>query len=237
MVLVFIFLGIIILFLLLFVILLLSSIRIEIKNLELGNKERITSKEKMTYNRKNAFNEVVSSKEQTTSTIKDAYQVKIGIYFLEKIPLLWFSLNNQKMKKLYTSKQLEKIDFKKLEKDVPLKKQTWAILKALQIRIKKLQLYVSIGTEDAILTSYIIAFLGSIIGILLPHITEKEQIQNCHYVVTPIYQDKNEYHLHLDSIICIKIVHIIYSSMLLIKKGREKYERTSNRRPYAYRYE
>ena len=174
MVLVFIFLGMIILFLLIFVLLLLSSIRIEIKNLELGSKKTITYKGR------------------TNSAVKSDYQVKIGIYFLEKIPLLWVSLNNQKMRKLYTSKQLEKIDFKKLEKNVPLKKQTWAILKALKIRIKKLQLYISIGTENAIFTSYIIAFLGSIIGILLPHLTKKEQIQNCHYTVTPIYQDKNE---------------------------------------------
>ena len=48
---------------------------------------------------------------------------------------------------------------------------------------------------------------------------------------------KNEYYISLDSIISIKIVHIINSMLIFVKKGRDKNERTSNRRPYAYSYE
>jgi len=71
---------------------------------------------------------------------------------------------------------------------------------------------------------------------LLPHLA-KEHIKQCHYIVTPIYQDRNQYDISLDSIIRIKIVHIIYSMLNIVKKGRKKHERTSNRRAYAYRYE
>ena len=211
MVLVFILLGSFIFLLALSLIILLSTIQIEIQNLEIGNKEI-----------------------KQENRIKKKYKIKIILYFLKKIPIFWLHFNNEKIKQIYESKSFEKINFKKLEKSMPLQKEVLTILKAIQI--KKLQLHIAIGTEDAPLTSYVTAFIASIISILLPHVTTEKQRKDCYYQVIPLYQNKNEYHIHLDSIICIKIVHIIYS-MLLTKKGREKYERTSNRRPYAYRYE
>lgn len=211
MVLVFILLGTIILFFTLFLLILLSTIQIEIQNLELGNKEQ-----------------------NQQSRVKERYEIKIIFYFLEKIPIFWLRLNNHKIKQIYDSKPFEKIDFKKLETKMPLQKDIFYIFKALQIKSLKLRVY--LGTEDAPLTSYMVAFISSIIGIILPHVMTTKQRKDCYYMVQPLYQNRNEYHIHLDSIICIKIVHIIYS-MLLTKKGREKYERTSNRKPYVYRYE
>lgn len=212
MVLVFILFGIVIFLLTLFILLLLSTIRIEIKNLKIGNKEV-----------------------ENQTRIKDNYEVKIGVYFLEKIPILWIRLNNKKVRKIYHSKRLEKIDLKKIETTIPFNKQTLQIIKQIKIRISKLNLQVAIGTEDAVLTSYLVAIIASVIGILLPHLINKNS--NYYYKVNPLYQNKNEYHIDLDSIICIKIVHIIDSMLFLLKKGRDKNERTSNRRSYAYRYE
>ena len=213
MVLVFILLGIIIAVLLIFTILLLSKIQIEIKNLKIGNKE------------------------ENRGRIKDKYDVKITLYFLKKIPILWFRLNDKKIRKISNSKQLEKIDLKAIEKNVKFNKETIQIIKNIKIKISKLNLRIDIGTEDAILTSYLIAFIASLIGIILPHIVQKNKINNCKYIVNPIYQNRNIYHVNLDSIISIKIVHIIYSMLIFVKKGRDKHERTSNRRAYAYRYE
>lgn len=212
MVLVFILFGIIMFLLTLFILVLFSTIRIEIKNLRVGNKEI-----------------------ENQTRIKDNYEVKIGVYFLEKLPILWTRLNNQKMRKIYHSKQLEKIDLKKIETKIPFNKQTLQIMKQMKIRISKLNLQIAIGTEDAILTSYLVAMIASVIGILLPHLINKNS--NYYYKINPLYQNKNEYHIYLDSIICIKIVHIIDSMLFLLKKGRDKNERTSNRRSYAYRYE
>lgn len=213
MVLVFILLGIIIAVLLIFTILLLSKIQIEIKNLKIGNKE------------------------ENRGRIKDKYEVKITLYFLKKIPILWFRLNDKKIIKISNSKQLEKIDLKAIEKNVKFNKETIQIIKNIKIKISKLNLRIDIGTEDAILTSYLIAIIASLIGIILPHIVQKNKINNCKYIVNPIYQNRNIYHVNLDSIISIKIVHIIYSMLIFVKKGRDKHERTSNRRAYAYRYE
>lgn len=213
MVLVFILLGIIIVILLIFVILLLSEIQIEIKNLKIGNKE------------------------EKKGRIKDKYEVKITLYFLEKIPILWFRLNDKKIRRISKSKQLEKIDLKAIEKNVKFNKETIQIIKNIKIKISKLNLRIDLGTEDAILTSYLIAFIAGMIGIILPHVVQKNKINYCKYIVNPIYQNRNIYHVNLDSIISIKIVHIIYSMLIFIKKGRDRNERPSNRRAYAYRYE
>lgn len=192
MVLVFVLLAIIILLLIFFIIFLLSTLQIEIKNLKIGNKE-------------------IKNK----TRIKDKYEVKISLYFLEKIPILWLTLNNKKMRKIYNSKKLEKIDLKKLESKVQIDKETIKIIKNIKIKLSKLYLRIDIGTEDAILTSYSIALIASIIGILLPHLAH-DKINNCKYIVNPLYQNKNEYHINLDCIIRIKIVHIIYSTLFFI---------------------
>lgn len=213
MVLVFILLSIVIILLLIFTILLLCALKIEIKNLKIGNKE------------------------ENKDRIKDKYEVKITLYFLEKIPILWFRLNNKKIRKISNSKQLEKMDLKAIEKNIKFNKETLKIIKNIKIKISKLNLRIDIGTEDAILTSYLTSFIASIIGIILPHITEQNKMEECHYIVNPIYQNRNIYHVKLDSIISIKMVHIIYSILIFIKKGRDENERTSNRRTYAYRYE
>lgn len=215
MILVFILLGIIIFLLSISIILLLSTIQIEIKNLKIGNIENVNK-----------------------SNIKDIYEIKIILYFLEKIPVFGFRLDSKKMKKISNSKQLEKIKLTQLKNisndNKVLEKQMLAIIK--NIRIKNLNLRIDLGLEDAILTSYLIAFLSSVIGIIIPHITNKKQIKDVMYIVNPIYENENKYHISLNSIIYLKIVHII-NSMSKIKKGRDKNERTSNRRAYAYSYE
>ena len=162
----------------------------------------------------------------------DKYEIKICLFVLEKIPILCIKLKNDKLNRISNNKQLEKINFKELEKKISFSDIKEG-LKKIKLEITKLNLNINIGTEDAILTSYLTAFIGSIIGILLPNLA-KRNINNCKYIVNPIYKDKNEYYISLESIIRIKIVHIIYSMLFFVKKGRDENERTSNRRTYAY---
>jgi len=216
MILVFILLGIIIFSITIFIIILLSTIQIEIVNLKIASK-----------NVKQERN------------IKDDYQIKIKLYFLEKIPILVIKLDKYKLRKIYENNKFNNlnINFKKIENKIKVnRKEIFDAFKKIKIRISKLSLKINIGTEDAILTSYIVAILASFIGIILPHLA-KENINKCEYIVNPKYMNRNEYYICLESIIKIKIVHIIYSMLFLIEKGRDKNERTSNRRSYAYRYE
>lgn len=215
MILVFVFLGIIIFISFISTILLASTIKINIQNLKLGDKNTKVLK-KIDNNK---------------------YNVKILICFLGKIPIFWINLNNEKMEKIYSSEKLEKIDFKEIKDKVPINKNLFIILEKMNIKINKIKLKIELGTEDVILTSYLIAIISSFIGIILANLLECKNKEECKYFVKPLYNIKNEYYIELDSIIQIKIVHIINSMLIYKKKGSKKHERTSNRRSYAYRYE
>ena len=134
------------------------------------------------------------------------------------------------MRKIYSNKKLEQIDFSKLNI------KTLKIIKGLQIKIESLKLEINIGIEDVIYTSYTVAIIASILSIILPHLVKEEHIQNIRYEINTIYNTLT-FNLNLDSIISIKIVHIIYVIYNLVKKGRDENERTSNRRSYAYSHE
>lgn len=211
MVLVFIFLGLIIIILSFTTIMLLSTIQIKVTNLILKNKEK-----------------------KNVKRINNSYKIKIGIYFFNKIPILWINLNSKKIKKISSSKSLPKVDFQKLKNKENINKKILALIKNIQIKVKNIKLDVNIGTIDAVLTSYLVAVIASIIGIILPHITEKNNINTCYFIVNPKYQDKNEYNIKFEGIIYIKIVHIIFSMLNFVRKGSNENERTSNRRAYAY---
>ena len=211
MVLVFIFLGLIIIILSFTTIMLLSTIQIKVINLILENK-----------------------KERDVKRINNSYKIKIGIYFFNKIPILWINLNSKKIKKISSSKSLPKVDFQKLKNKENINKKIVNLIKNIQIKVKNIKLNVNIGTIDAILTSYLVAVIASVIGIILPHITEKNNINTCYFIVNPKYQNKNEYNIKFEGIIYIKIVHIIFSMLNFVRKGSNENERTSNRRAYAY---
>ena len=197
--------GIIIVWIIFSIIILLSTIKVEIENLRIGNIK-----------------------------IKKEYNIKISINVFNKIKIFAINLNKDKLKKISTSKQLQKIDIQKLSKKVSINKEDLKVLKHIKPVIEKLQLYIDLGTEDAVLTSYLIAIIASIIGIALPHITQ--DINNCKYLVNPLYNGKNQFNMDLNSIISLKIVHIMYVIYILIMKGRDENERTSDRRAYGYSY-
>lgn len=243
MVLVFIILGMVILTLLIFIVFLFSTIKIEIKNLRVGNGYDSLFQNKNNLNiNTDAFKIRDMNKSNTQySKIKGKYEIKISLKLLEKIPIFWIKLDNKKISQMRSSKRFQNIDLKKIKNKFkekqPSKKQILQEIRKIKIKLEYLNLIVYIGTENSVITSYVTAFIASIIGLVLPHLAGKN-INNCRYEITPIYQNKNEYYISLDGILCIKVVHIINSMCNLIKKGRDKkYERTSNRRSYAYRYE
>lgn len=140
------------------------------------------------------------------------------------------------MRKIYSNKKLEQIDFSKLKQNIPINIKTLKIIKGLQMKIESLKLEINIGIKDVIYTSYTVAIIASILSIILPHLVKKEDIKNIRYEINPIYNTLT-FNLNLDSIISIKVVHIIYVIYNLVKKGRDENERTSNRRSYAYSHE
>ena len=116
--------------------------------------------------------------------------------------------------------------------------QDLKLLKKIKPNVSLLNLELKIGTEDAILTSFIVFLISTGISILLPHVIKRYDKNKYKYLITPLYFQKNLYQIKLNCIIEIKLVHIINMIYIFIKKRRsDKNERTSNRRPYDYSYE
>ena len=161
------------------------------------------------------------------SEINKKYKFYIELYFLNKIKIFSIKINNDKYKKIVKNKRLKNFN----KSNLPIGRLILNIIQ--KIRIEKLNLKLSIGTEDAPFTSYVVAVIAGIIGANLPKYVDIKDKNKIEYSVKPVY-NKNTFNLYLDSIINLKIVHIIYIIYNLVKKGRGKNERTSNRRAYAY---
>lgn len=210
MVLVFIFCTIIILISLLICMLVLSTIRIKIEDFEASNVQAKASPKN--------------------------YKIIISLYLFNKIKWFWIHLNDKKMRKIYAKSKLEQIDLKKLEKN--FKWEDLKLIKRMLPKISYFKLDAKLGTEDVILTTFIIFILSTIISVLLPYTIKKYEKDKYYYEILPFYENRNLYEIKFDCIIEIKMVHIINIVYVFLKKRRvDKNERTSNRRTYGYSYE
>ena len=163
---------------------------------------------------------------------QDNLIIKFKIFILDRLKIIQIKLNKEKMKQIYLKQKPKKIDAKKLIKKLP--KSNKEKIKILQIiNLKKVNLYLEIGTEDVMVTTIIIPVLATILSIIF---AKKSNSQKCFYKLQPIYTDKNIYKINLNCIISIKMIHIINIMWRILRKRDDINERTSNRGAYAYRY-
>ena len=176
------------------------------------------------------------------------YKAQISIYTLGKIPILKIKITKSKIDKLkhkthIEQKIQEKIkqqDFTQLREKYNLKIDIKQIAKSLLLSIDKLNLKIELGTENAVLTSFLIPTISTILSLLIAKNQEEkhEKIIKQQFQIIPIYQNKNLINFSLEGIFELKMIHIITTICILKKKRRvDKHERTSNRRSYDYSYE
>ena len=168
--------------------------------------------------------------------ISDNYKIIFKIIIiLNKIPILKFNLNNEKL----VLERNKRINKKGLKEESFLKnKIKKEILKHFSdIQVNKLNLKIKIRTENAFFTSMIIPIVSSIISIIL--MKKITNVEKQKYVVEPIYLNQNILEILISGIFEIKMIHIISIIYILKQKeeGVKKNERTSNRRSYDYGYE
>lgn len=102
-------------------------------------------------------------------------------------------------------------------------------------KIEKLDAEIAIGTEDYIITSYIIAIISIIISNILPHIIEKnvKKIEeSIKYNISPIYKPKNVCLIEINIIINTKISHFIQIIHLLQKISKSPKKKNQNINKY-----
>lgn len=167
------------------------------------------------------------------------YLIFLQLKFLGKLKIMQIEINKEKISRLSKKLKLkEKIDFKKVEKGIPNKKERKKLQEKLDIKLNEFHLKAEIGTYDVIITSAIIAVISSAIGIVMAKLIDNYKKEKYEYIIMPVYQNKNVINLSLNCIIQVKMVHIISIIFTLLRKRKEKskYVRTSNRRSYDYSY-
>lgn len=95
-----------------------------------------------------------------------------------------------------------------------------------KIRIENTKIEAVIGTQNCATTALTVGIVSTILGIVLARMT-----RNLQYKINPIYINKNYIYISINSIISIKVVHII-SIKKIGKEVYQKYGGTSNRRTY-----
>ena len=179
---------------------------------------------------------------QSKKHINDRYEIIIKLKIFGNIPILRFTMNKNKLRKIQQSwKMNEKVN--QLEKNILQNKDKFdmKMIKGVKefsknIYMENLDLEVELGTENAFLTSMLVAFFSSILAISfsIMHVKEK----NIVYEIKPVYKNENSIKIEISGIFQIKLIHIINTIYVLNKKGgRKNHERTSNRRSYDYSYE
>ena len=199
-------LGIIFLAVILFVF---SSIKLDIKKLNISNVENGTKKEKL----------------------EKEILIYLEIFLFKKIRIAKINLSNKRL----LDKIQKKSNLKNIDKDIKIIKRTniFKIIKKLKIRFEKVNFEAQIGTEEIMITVFLVTFFSTLSSILFRN-TDK---QNVEFSILPLYQYGNAINLRLNCIIYVKMVHIIYVIYFFTRKGMIKNERTSNRRSYDYSYE
>ena len=128
---------------------------------------------------------------------------------------------------------LEKIDIKKLEKDLKLSD----IQELLKIRpkISMLNLQLKVGIQDVVATSFAIPIICTVISVILPYVTERKNFKNIKYKIEPIY-NQYAYYLKLDTEIEVKIINVLNSLYKIYKSRKNMYKLSRIGTYYQYKY-
>lgn len=168
--------------------------------------------------------------------INKNYKFVLKICILYKIPIMKVNITKNKLEKLKLKEKFKNIDFNTISNNKDFNKKILRAKKVLNIEIKKIDLKINLGTENASVTPFIIVFLSMFISILFKNKVKNYKNQN--FTINPVYINQNIINMRISGIFEVKMIHIINIIYILNRKeGVNKNERTSNRRSYDYSYE
>lgn len=150
----------------------------------------------------------------------DDFTISFTIFLLNFIPVFKTKITKEKFKKIDIKGRLGH-RIKKYNTD---KENSIQLLKIIFPRIKKIDLKIKFGTENAAYTAIIYPIIKTIFNNIF-----KRDI-----LVEAMFNNKNELNIFLEGIFEVKLIHIINKLIIYNKRRGYKNERTSNRRSYAF---
>ena len=168
--------------------------------------------------------------------LNEDYKIIIKLRIFNKFTIIKIILTDKKLKRLNLQQEAKIIKTRIIENKSKIDKKIFKVMKKIKINIKKINLSINIGTENASLTALLVAIISSITGIVFRKSIIDSKKQS--FRIVPVYINKNLINIAVSGIFEIKMIHIINIMYVLNKKkGGKKNERTSNRRTYDYSYE
>lgn len=178
---------------------------------------------------------------QSKEHINKNYKIEITIYTFNLIPILKLKITNKKIQKMLSNEKIknaineQKTKIIENRKDIDL--EAIKGIKNIKIEIDEMNLNISLGTEDAAITAFIIPIISTFIALFLSQKVQKYNDKQI-FSIQPIYINQNLINIEFSGIFQIKMIHIINTICIVNKKRKgDKNERTSNRRSYDYGYE
>ena len=161
--------------------------------------------------------------------INKDYEIIIKLIIFKIIPIFKINITKTKLEKLKLKEKIKNFDLKVIHDNQQFDKELISTIKELDINIKRINLYIDLGTENASLTAIIIPIISTIIEIIINRKIEK--FENQIFVIKPIYINQNLINIYISGIFEIKMSQIINS---IYNLNKEKKEIMADRKGYNY---
>lgn len=161
--------------------------------------------------------------EKNKNMLKIHFNINLGLYLFGFIKILGISFKEDGIYFLFFQFPYNKM---KIDADsVKILKEfsVWNFLKSLQIKLEKFHLNLEIGTEDMMLTVFLVFALSTFLSIFSAKNKKQINSKKYYYKITPIYQT-NHLSFELSSKISIRIWNLLKSLKSVNESTNDKEE-------------
>ena len=157
--------------------------------------------------------------------INTKYKITIKLYILEKINYLKLDITKDKIERQFMQKNIKKLK-EKIEKDKnKFDIRLFSNIKKINFKLKKINLKINLGLEDAATNAIIVGIISSSISVIMGILNNNNIIEinakkenQMYWKIMPIYQNRNLVNIDLNCIISFKLIHIIY---IILNQGKK----------------